>query len=79
MLTRYDEEHVITYLRLLDADAKGADWREVARFSTQFTTFLTTSEILIPFLLIHFWSCQTPAIASSIFLLVSTQTQQLAW
>jgi hypothetical protein len=28
-LTVYDEEHVITYLRLLDADAKGADWREV--------------------------------------------------
>jgi hypothetical protein len=31
VLTIYDEEHVITYLRLLDADAKGADWREVAR------------------------------------------------
>jgi hypothetical protein len=30
-LTVYDEEHVITYLRLLDADAKGADWREVTR------------------------------------------------
>ena len=31
VLTVYDEEHVITYLRLLDADAAGADWREVAR------------------------------------------------
>ena len=30
-LTVYDEEHVITYLRLLDADAQGADWREVTR------------------------------------------------
>ncbi len=30
-LTGYDEEHVITYLRLLDADAEGADWAEVAR------------------------------------------------
>jgi hypothetical protein len=30
-LTVYDEEHVSTYLRLLDADAVGADWREVAR------------------------------------------------
>jgi hypothetical protein len=30
-LTSYDEEHLMTYLRLLDADAKGADWREVAR------------------------------------------------
>jgi hypothetical protein len=30
-LTRYDEEHVITYLRLLDANADGADWREVSR------------------------------------------------
>jgi hypothetical protein len=31
VLTVYDEEHIITYLRLLDADAEGADWREVAR------------------------------------------------
>ncbi len=29
-LTGYDEQHFITYLRLLDADAEGADWREVA-------------------------------------------------
>src|SRR5216684_3282466 len=31
VLTVYDEEHLITYLRLLDADTEGADWREVAR------------------------------------------------
>jgi type VI secretion system activator RovC-like protein len=31
VLTRYDEEHIITYLRLLDADADGADWREVTQ------------------------------------------------
>lgn len=30
-LTPYDEEHLVTYLRLLDADAEGADWKEVAR------------------------------------------------
>jgi hypothetical protein len=30
-LTDYDEEHIITYLRMLDANAEGADWREVAR------------------------------------------------
>jgi len=30
MLTGYDEQHLVTYLRLLDADAEGADWREVA-------------------------------------------------
>jgi len=30
-LTPYDHEHTVTYLRLLDADAEGADWREVAR------------------------------------------------
>jgi hypothetical protein len=27
VLTAYDEEHLITYLRLLGADAEGADWR----------------------------------------------------
>ena len=31
MLTDYDQEHLITYLRLLDAKADDADWREVAR------------------------------------------------
>ena len=30
-LTAYDEQHVVTYFRLLDADAEQADWREVAR------------------------------------------------
>lgn len=30
-LTAYDEQHLVTYLRLLDADADEADWREVAR------------------------------------------------
>jgi hypothetical protein len=29
-LTRYDEEHLITYLRMLDANAEGADRREVS-------------------------------------------------
>jgi hypothetical protein len=27
----YDERHLVTYLRLLDAEAEGADWREVVR------------------------------------------------
>ena len=31
ILTGYDERHAVTYLRLLDADAEGADWREVAK------------------------------------------------
>jgi hypothetical protein len=31
VLTSYDEQHLITYLRLLDATAEQADWREVAR------------------------------------------------
>lgn len=30
-LTPYDEEHMVTYLRLLDAEADNADWSEVAR------------------------------------------------
>ena len=31
VLTGYDRAHAITYLRLLDADADGADWRDVSR------------------------------------------------
>jgi Uncharacterized conserved protein (DUF2285) len=30
-LTPYDQEHLVTYVRLLDAQAAGADWTEVAR------------------------------------------------
>lgn len=30
-LTAYDIRHLVTYLRLLDADEEGADWQEVAR------------------------------------------------
>ena len=30
-LTPYDEQHVMTYARLLQADGEGADWREIAR------------------------------------------------
>jgi hypothetical protein len=25
-LTKYDEEHAVTYVRMLDADKDGADW-----------------------------------------------------
>lgn len=30
-ITIYDEAHFVTYMRLLDAEADGADWKEVAR------------------------------------------------
>jgi hypothetical protein len=30
-LTGYDQQHLVTYLRLLDSDAEGADWQEVAK------------------------------------------------
>jgi hypothetical protein len=31
-LTEYDEEHMITYMRMLDADQQGADWRDAPRY-----------------------------------------------
>ena len=30
-LTAYDERHLATYLRLLDADEEGADWKEAVK------------------------------------------------
>lgn len=30
-LTRYDRDHAVTYLRLLDAEAAGANWEDVVR------------------------------------------------
>lgn len=30
-ITRYDQEHFVTYARLLDAETAGADWRAVVR------------------------------------------------
>jgi hypothetical protein len=31
VLTTYDHEHMVTYMRVFDAHAEGADWKEVAR------------------------------------------------
>jgi len=31
VVTAYDEQHYVTYLRLLDASRDGADWQEVVR------------------------------------------------
>lgn len=31
ILTRYDQQHLATYLRLLDAEEANANWEEVAR------------------------------------------------
>ncbi|MET4606922.1 hypothetical protein ABIB90_006425 [Bradyrhizobium sp. JR4.1] len=31
VLTAYDEQHVVTYIRLLQAEGQGADWQEVTR------------------------------------------------
>jgi hypothetical protein len=31
VLTVYHHEHAVTYMRMLDADTEGADWRELAR------------------------------------------------
>ena len=30
-ITPYDKQHFVTYLRLLDAEAEGVEWAEVAR------------------------------------------------
>ena len=30
-LTDYDKQHMITYMRVFDADQQGADWRDVCR------------------------------------------------
>ena len=35
VVTPYDERHLATYLRLLDAAAEAADWREVVRIVFQ--------------------------------------------
>jgi hypothetical protein len=34
-LTPYDEQHAVTYARLLDAEKANADWREVATIVLQ--------------------------------------------
>lgn len=31
VITAYDEQHFVTYLRILDAQSEEADWKEVAR------------------------------------------------
>ena len=36
-LTIYDEQHAVAYLRMLDAEADGADWRMVSRIVLRIT------------------------------------------
>jgi hypothetical protein len=43
-LTPYDEQHAVTYARLLDAEADNADWREVARIVLQIDPTLDPTE-----------------------------------
>jgi hypothetical protein len=31
VLASYDEQHLVTYLRLFEADSDAADWQEVAK------------------------------------------------
>lgn len=35
VITRYDQEHFITYARILDAERANADWREAVRIILQ--------------------------------------------
>ncbi len=41
-ITPYDEAHFITYVRLLDAEASGADWQDVAKIVLQRDALLDT-------------------------------------
>jgi hypothetical protein len=43
-LTSYDYDHLITYLRILDADAEGADWKDVPHRECISTRRLRSSE-----------------------------------
>jgi hypothetical protein len=41
-ITIYDEQHFLTYMRLLDAQTDGADWKEVAQIVLHSDPVLTS-------------------------------------
>jgi hypothetical protein len=47
-LTPYDHEHAITYMRMLDADAEGADWREVSRIVLHIDLITMSCALAVP-------------------------------
>jgi hypothetical protein len=47
-LTPYDQEHAITYLRMLDADAEGGDWREVSRIVLHIDLITMSCALAVP-------------------------------
>ncbi|KXU31387.1 hypothetical protein A0J57_02455 [Sphingobium sp. 22B] len=72
-LTAYDEGHLVDYLRLLDADADGADWREAAgvifginvasepdRAKTMHDTHLARARWMTEVGYAHLLGCQRP-------------------
>ncbi len=43
-LTPYDHEHAVTYMRVLDGVADGADWQEIARIVLRWARTRSRSE-----------------------------------
>jgi len=72
-LTAYDESHLLDYLRLLDADDEGADWRNAAaqilgidaiadplRAKTMHDSHLARARWMTDVGYAHLLGCQTP-------------------
>lgn len=72
-LTAYDERHLTDYLRLLDADAESADWRETAalifgidvgaepdRAKTMLESHLARARWMTEVGYVHLLGCQRP-------------------
>jgi hypothetical protein len=49
VLTTYDEEHLVIYLRLLDADADHASWQEAAHLILQINPALEPDRARLAF------------------------------
>jgi len=73
-LTAYDESHLTAYLRLLDADDEGADWREATaailgvdaavepqRAKTMHDTHLARARWMTEVGYAHLLGCQRPS------------------
>lgn len=72
-LTAYDESHLVDYLRLLDADERGTDWREAValifgidaaaeprKAKTMHDTHLARARWMSEFGYAHLLGCERP-------------------
>jgi hypothetical protein len=76
-LTPYDEQHAVTYVRLLDAEKAGADWQEIASIVLHIDPVSEPIGLAVP--MIVTWLAQNGWRATVIVSFSVVESQRIEW